>query len=61
MSDELDQLLRSLHLRSIAENLDEELLRDLMASAFLGDEGEMPEEFFQAFLDVAAECDLPLE
>lgn len=46
--------------RCLAENLDEDLLRDLMASAFLGDDEEMPDEFFQAFLDAAAECDLPL-
>ena len=45
----------------VAENLDEDLMRDLMASSMVGgDEEEMPEEFFQAFLDVAAECDLPL-
>lgn len=45
----------------VAENLDEQLLRDLMTSAFLGGEDEeMPDEFFQAFLDIAAECDLPL-
>jgi hypothetical protein len=45
----------------LADNLDEEMVRDLMASSFLGDESaEMPEEFFQAFLDIAAECDLPI-
>ena len=44
----------------VAENLDEDLMRDLMASSMVGDEEEMPQEFFQAFLDVAAECDLPL-
>lgn len=45
----------------VADNLDDELVRDLMAQAFLGeDEQEMPAEFFQAFLDIAAECDLPL-
>lgn len=44
----------------LAENLDEELIRDLFAMSFAGGDGEMPEEFFQAFLDIAAACDLPL-
>jgi hypothetical protein len=46
----------------LADNLDEDLIRDLMASSFLGDEtDEMPDDFFQSFLDIAAECDLPLD
>lgn len=45
----------------LASGLSDDLLRELMASSFLGDESdEMSEEFFQAFLDIAAECDLPL-
>lgn len=44
----------------LADNLDEDLVRDLMSSSLLGEDTEMPEEFFQAFIDIAAECDLPL-
>ena len=45
----------------LADGLGDDLLRELMASSFLGDESEeMSEEFFQEFLDIAAECDLPL-
>lgn len=44
----------------LAENLDQDLVRDLMTSSFLGEDAEMTDEFFQAFIDIAAECDLPL-
>lgn len=45
----------------MAENLDQEFVRDMMKVAVSGDEStEPPDEFFQAFLDIAAECDLPL-
>jgi hypothetical protein len=43
-----------------AENLDQELMADLMTSSFAGDDAPMSDEFFQAFLDIASECDLPL-
>ena len=44
----------------VAENLDEDLVRDLMSASFVDEEPEMTDDFFQAFLDIAAECDLPL-
>ncbi len=44
----------------VAENLDEDLVRDLMSASFVDAEPEMTDDFFQAFLDIAAECDLPL-
>ena len=45
----------------LADGLGDDMLRELMASSFLGDESEeMSDEFFQEFLDIAAECDLPL-
>lgn len=45
----------------VAENLDQEFVKDMMKIAVSGDAtAEPPDEFFQAFLDIAAECDLPL-
>lgn len=45
----------------VADGLGDDMIRDLMSSSFLGeDDEEMSEEFFQAFLDIAADCDLPL-
>ena len=44
----------------VADNLDDEMVRDLMASSFVGEDPEMSDDMFQAFLDIAAECDLPL-
>ena len=44
----------------LAEGLGDDLLTDLMKSSFTGEEEELPDEFFQQFLDLAAECDLPL-
>ena len=44
----------------LAEGLGDDLLSDLMKSSFTGEEVELPVEFFQQFLDLAAECDLPL-
>jgi hypothetical protein len=31
-----------------------------MATALRDPSAEMPDEFFQTFMDIAAECDLPL-
>lgn len=45
----------------LADGLGDDRLRELMASSFLGDESEeMSDEFFQEFLDIAADCDVPL-
>lgn len=45
----------------LADGLGDDTLRELMASSFLdGDSEQMPDEFFQEFMDIAAECDLPL-
>ncbi|WP_040493487.1 hypothetical protein [Ilumatobacter nonamiensis] len=44
----------------VAESLDEDFVKDLMRSVVSGEEAEPSEEFFQDFLDIAAECDLPL-
>lgn len=46
----------------VADRFSDDMLRSMMASSFLGDESEeMSAEFFQEFLDIAAECDLPLD
>lgn len=42
----------------VADELDGDLLRDLMAAGIT--DSEPPDEFFQEFLDIAAKCDLPL-
>lgn len=44
----------------MAEAMDQEMVSDMMKSSFSGDDAELPDDFFQAFLDIAAECDLPL-
>jgi hypothetical protein len=44
----------------VAENLDDEFIRSIMATALRDPAAEMPDEFFQTFMDIAAECDLPL-
>jgi hypothetical protein len=44
----------------VADNLDDEMIRNLMSAGFVDEEAEMGDDFFQAFLDIAAECDLPL-
>ncbi len=45
----------------VADELDQDLVKDMMKAALAGgDTSEPPDEFFQAFLDIAAECDLPL-
>lgn len=44
----------------VADELDEDLVKDVMKSAVSGDDAEPSDEFFQAFLDIAAKCDLPL-
>ncbi len=44
----------------VADNLDEDLLRDVMAAGFRGEDAEPSNDFLQAMLDVAAECDLDL-
>ena len=60
MAEEFEEDFGAEGAQCVAENLDQDLMRDLMASSMIGDDDEMPDEFFQAFLDVAAECDLPL-
>lgn len=44
----------------VAENLDDDFIRTIMAAALRDPSAEMPDEFFQTFLDIAAECDLPM-
>lgn len=44
----------------LADELDQDLIKDIMKLAVSGDDSEPPDEFFQAFLDIAAKCDLPL-
>lgn len=44
----------------VAKNLDKDFVRDMMIIGLQDPEAEMPDEFFQTFLDIAAECDLPL-
>lgn len=45
----------------VADELDEEFVRDLMRSEFTGGAEEPTAEFLQAFLDIAAKCDLALD
>ncbi|MFM8855866.1 MAG: hypothetical protein ACKOI2_01405 [Actinomycetota bacterium] len=44
----------------VAENLNDDFIRTIMAAALRDPSAEMPDEFFQTFLDIAAECDLPM-
>ncbi|MFV2038975.1 MAG: hypothetical protein ACC660_01895 [Acidimicrobiales bacterium] len=45
----------------LAKGLGEDVLKDLMKDGFAGDADSEPSaEFFQVFLDIAAECNLPL-
>lgn len=44
----------------LADNLDEDLLREAMGTGFADADAEPSEGFLQGMLDVAAECDLPL-
>lgn len=44
----------------VAKNLDEDFIREIMTTSLQDPSAEMPDEFFQTFLDIAAECDLPM-
>ena len=44
----------------VADKLDPDFVRELMVSSFTGNEPEPGGDFLQAFLDIAAECDLAL-
>lgn len=46
--------------KCLAEGLGGDVLEDMLALGLSGDDENLPDEFFQAFLDVAADCDLPL-
>ena len=46
--------------KCLADNLDNDIILDVMRAGFSDPDAEPSDEFFQAFLDVAAECDLPL-
>lgn len=45
--------------KCLADEMDEDLISQMMTASFSGSE-EPPAEFMQTFLDIAAECDLPL-
>lgn len=44
----------------VAENLDDDFIRMIMTMGLDDPSAEMPDEFFQKFMDIAAKCDLPL-
>ncbi len=44
----------------VANELDQDFVKELMRSEFTGGSEEPTPEFIQAFLDIAAKCDLPL-
>ncbi len=44
----------------VADKLDAGLLKDAMRAGITGEDQDPSEEFLQAFLDVAAECNVPL-
>ncbi len=46
--------------KCVADNLDEDLLREAMSAGFSDSDAEPSNDFFQGMLDVAAECDIPL-
>jgi hypothetical protein len=60
MASELEADFGAEGAQCVADKLDAEFLKDIMAQEFAGVEAEMSDEFFQAFLDIASECDLPL-
>jgi hypothetical protein len=45
--------------KCLADEMDEDLVTSMMTSAFSNADGP-PAEFMQAFLDIAAKCDLPI-
>jgi len=44
----------------VADKLDTDLLKEAMRSGITGEDLEPSEDFLQAFLDVAAECNVPI-
>lgn len=44
----------------VAENFEDDFIREIMTISLRDPSAEMPDQFFQVFLDIAAKCDLPM-
>lgn len=60
LADEMTSQFGGEGAECVAQNLDDDFVRDMMSTALKDPNAEMPDEFFQTFLDIAAECDLPM-